>query len=61
MNKKYAPRTPAPTVCEKYIVLRRPIRVNAICQISDIILCRCTAPMPIMREKIAFELNMVYE
>jgi hypothetical protein len=58
MNKKYAPRTPAPTACAKYIVLKNPMKVNAICHTSDTILCRRIGSMDMMREKKVFNLNM---
>ena len=58
-NRKYAPSTSAPTACAKYIVLKKPMKVNAICQISDTMLCRCIGSMDMMREKKVFSLNMV--
>jgi hypothetical protein len=58
INRKYAPRIPAPTACAKYIVLKNPMKVNAICQTSDTILCRRIGSMDMMRENKVFSLNM---
>jgi len=41
------------------MVLKNPMKVNAICQMSDTILCRRTGSMDMMREMIVFKLNMI--
>jgi hypothetical protein len=37
-NRKYAPKTDAPTACAKYIVLIKPMSVSASFVISDTML-----------------------
>jgi hypothetical protein len=41
------------------MVLKNPMKVNAICQMTDTMLCRRIGSIDIMREKNVFNLNMI--